>query len=93
MQLDRELDLPIFPIELTSAPRFDDTMTIIGYGQTDSPDAEGRQRRTGVPVLDIGVPIWARISQHSLRDLGLTVGMRAWCLVKAVSFDTDAGGH
>jgi molybdate transport system ATP-binding protein len=41
-------------------------------------------------LLDIGVPIWARISQHSLRDLGLSVGMRAWCLVKAVSFDTDS---
>ncbi len=54
--LDRELDLPIHPIELTAPPRFDDTMTIIGYGQTDSADAIGRQRRTGIDVLDIGVP-------------------------------------
>jgi hypothetical protein len=54
--LDRELDLPIHPIELSAPPRFDDTMTVIGYGQTDSPDSFGRQRRSGVPVLDIGVP-------------------------------------
>ncbi len=54
--LDRDLDLPIQPIELASVPRFDDTMTVVGYGKTDSPDAFGRQRRTGVPVLDIGVP-------------------------------------
>jgi molybdate transport system ATP-binding protein len=40
-------------------------------------------------LLDIGVPVWARISRHSLRDLGLAQGQRAWCLVKAVSFDTD----
>jgi molybdate transport system ATP-binding protein len=42
-------------------------------------------------LLDIGVPIWSRISRHSLKDLGLTPGQRAWCLVKAVSFDTDPG--
>ena len=42
-------------------------------------------------LLDIGVPIWARISRHSLKDLGLTPGQRAWCLVKAVSFDMDRG--
>ena len=33
--------------------------------------------------------VWARISRHSLKDLGLGTGQRAWCLVKAVSFDTD----
>jgi molybdate transport system ATP-binding protein len=42
-------------------------------------------------LVDIGVPVWARITRHSLQDLGLVVGMRAWCLVKAVSFDTDPG--
>ena len=42
-------------------------------------------------LLDIGVPVWARISRHSLQDLGLAPGQRAWCLVKAVSFDTDPG--
>jgi molybdate transport system ATP-binding protein len=42
-------------------------------------------------LLDIGVPIWARISRHSLKDLGLAQGQRAWCLVKAVSFDTEGG--
>ena len=42
-------------------------------------------------LVDIGVPVWARISRHSLKDLGLSVGQRAWCLVKAVSFDTDPG--
>jgi molybdate transport system ATP-binding protein len=42
-------------------------------------------------LVDIGVPIWSRISRHSLKDLGLSPGQRAWCLVKAVSFDTEAG--
>jgi len=42
-------------------------------------------------LLDIGVPVWARISRHSLKDLGLSIGQRAWCLVKAVSFDTEPG--
>jgi hypothetical protein len=54
--LDRQLDLPIHPIEIEKPPRFDDTMTVIGYGLTDSPDITGRQRRTGVKVLDVGVP-------------------------------------
>jgi molybdate transport system ATP-binding protein len=40
-------------------------------------------------LLDIGVPVWARISRHSLKDLGLGTGQRAWCRVKAVSFDTE----
>jgi molybdate transport system ATP-binding protein len=42
-------------------------------------------------LIDIGVPLWARISRHSLRDLGIATGVRIWCLVKAVSFDTDLG--
>ena len=40
-------------------------------------------------LVDIGVPVWARISRHSLKALGFATGQRAWCLVKAVSFDTD----
>jgi len=44
-------------------------------------------------LIDIGVPVWARISRHSLRDLRVAKGMRIWCLVKAVSFDTSPGGR
>ena len=54
-------------------------------------DTENPWAGQGAVLLDIGVPIWARISRHSLKDLGLNVGQRAWCLVKAVSFDTDGG--
>jgi molybdate transport system ATP-binding protein len=41
-------------------------------------------------LVDIGVPIWARITRHSLRDLNISAGRRVWCLVKAVSFDVGA---
>ncbi len=66
--LDRELDLPIHPIELSAPPRFDDTMTVIGYGQTDSPDRfrpAATQRRAGAryrrPAADVHVgPGWVQ---------------------------------
>jgi molybdate transport system ATP-binding protein len=41
-------------------------------------------------LVDIGVPIWARITRHSQQDLKIAVGRRVWCLVKAVSFGGGA---
>jgi molybdate transport system ATP-binding protein len=41
-------------------------------------------------LVDIGVPVWARITRHSQQSLQIIVGRRVWCLVKAVSFDIGA---
>jgi molybdate transport system ATP-binding protein len=67
--------------EISILNQFQGRITEISSG--DGPTAD--------VLLDIGVPVWARISRHSLKDLGLAQGQRAWCLVKAVSFDMDGG--
>lgn len=37
--------------------------------------------------LDIGVPLWARISRKSMHDLGLDVGSKVFALIKGTSVD------
>jgi molybdate transport system ATP-binding protein len=51
--------------------------------------------RTGPLVdvkLDIGVPLWARVTRRALHDLELTVGDTAYALVKAVAIDHGSVG-
>ncbi|MDP6618458.1 MAG: TOBE domain-containing protein, partial [Nitrospinota bacterium] len=42
--------------------------------------------------LDIGVPLWARITRHSATELGLAAGVRAFALIKAVAVDRESHG-
>jgi molybdate transport system ATP-binding protein len=37
--------------------------------------------------LDIGVPLWARITRRSASDLGVAPGRRVHALVKSVAID------
>ena len=50
---------------------------------------------TGAQVdvrLDIGVPLWARITRRSVDDLGITKGKRVHALIKAVAIDRQSLG-
>ena len=53
--------------------------------------ADPRGPRVDVGI-DIGVPIWARISRRALHDLGLGVGDTAYALIKAVAIDHGSVG-
>ncbi len=44
-------------------------------------------------LVDIGCPIWARISRHALDSLDITVGKQIYTLIKAVSFDRRSLGY
>lgn len=52
--LDRELDLPVSTIRMERPMKRGELMTVVGYGVTASDEAQGRQRRTDVRVLDVG---------------------------------------
>lgn len=50
---------------------------------------------TGAQVdvrLNIGVPLWARITRRSVDDLGITTGKRVHALIKAVAIDRQSLG-
>ncbi|MDA1132220.1 MAG: molybdenum ABC transporter ATP-binding protein [Proteobacteria bacterium] len=42
--------------------------------------------------LDIGVPLWARITRHSANELRLAPGVRVFAMVKAVAVDRESHG-
>ena len=44
-------------------------------------------------LVDIGCPIWARISRHALESLDIGVGKEIYTLIKAVSFDRRSLGY
>ena len=50
-------------------------------------------RESGGPMVDVGVdigaPIWARITARSAADLGLAPGGKVFALIKAVAIDRD----
>jgi molybdate transport system ATP-binding protein len=53
---------------------------------------EGRSRAMVDVKLDIGVPLWARVTRRALHDLGLGIGDRAYALIKAVAIDHGSIG-
>ena len=44
-------------------------------------------------LLDIGVPLWARLSAKSAQELKLAVGMRAYAMIKSVAIDGHSLGR
>ncbi len=44
-------------------------------------------------LLDIGVPLWARLSAKSAQELKLAVGMSAYAMVKSVAIDGHSLGR
>ena len=44
-------------------------------------------------LLDIGVPLWARLSAKSAQELKLAVGTRAYAMIKSVAIDGHSLGR
>ena len=44
-------------------------------------------------LVDIGCPIWARVSRHAVQSLGIEVGAEIYALIKAVAFDRRSLGY
>jgi molybdate transport system ATP-binding protein len=78
----RDVALALARPEQTSfANVFEGTVTEIG---TQVEDGTGAQ----VDIkLDIGVPLWSRITRRSMNDLGIAPGMRVFALIKGTSID------
>jgi len=53
-------------------------------------DDEGPQAHV---MLDVGVPLWARIMKRSVRELGLAEGKTVYALIKAVAVDRRSIGR
>jgi hypothetical protein len=52
--LDRNLDLPVASLRMVRPMAKGELMTVVGYGLTETQMSDGRRRRTGVPVTDVG---------------------------------------
>ncbi len=52
--LDRNLDVPVASLRLVRPMAKGELMTVVGFGLTESDVSNGRRRRTGVPVTDVG---------------------------------------
>ena len=44
-------------------------------------------------LVDIGCPIWARITQHARGRLGIEPGVQVYALIKAIAFDRHSLGY
>jgi molybdate transport system ATP-binding protein len=44
-------------------------------------------------LLDIGSPLWARITKYSVRELSLAPGVPVFALIKAVAVDRRSLGR
>ena len=58
---------------------------VVAIDEPDGPQAH--------VLLDIGVPLWARIMKISVRELGLAPGVTAYALIKAVAVDRRSIGR
>jgi molybdate transport system ATP-binding protein len=69
------------PVDISVLNIFEGTVTEIAPDQDDPTGAQLDVR------LDIGVPLWARITRRSAHDLGIAPGRRVHALVKSVAID------
>ena len=44
-------------------------------------------------LLDVGSPLWARVTRRSVEALGLVPGIEVHALIKAVAIDREATGY
>ncbi len=75
------------PADISVLNMFEGTVAEIG---ANPDDAEGPQLDVR---LDIGVPLWARITRRSAHDLGIAPGRRVYALVKSVAIDRQSVGY
>ena len=52
--LDRDLDAPITRVRLDYGVKPGDTVTIMGYGETETSGTSGRRMRSGVRITEVG---------------------------------------
>jgi len=71
------------PADISILNVFPGTITEVGAG--DGPYVDLK--------LDIGAPLWARVTLRSARDLKLEVGRQVFALVKAVAIDRHSLGQ
>ena len=74
------------PADISVLNIFAGDVTEIGEPLDDAPGGQVDVR------LDIGVPLWARITRRSADDLSLTPGSRVHALIKAVAIDRPSLG-
>ncbi len=75
------------PADISVLNMFEGTVAEIG---ADFDDAQGPQLDVR---LDIGVPLWARITRRSAHDLGIAPGRRVHALIKSVAIDRQSVGY
>jgi hypothetical protein len=52
--LDRDLPFPVASLRMARPMKRGELMTVVGYGWTENEIGEGRRRRQGVEVIDVG---------------------------------------
>lgn len=70
------------PTQISTLNRLQGTITEIRKGKGPHADI----------MIDIGQPLWARITQKSVNDLGLMPGLNIHALVKSVAIDRQSLG-
>lgn len=74
------------PTDISILNIFEGTVREIGPPLDDAPGAQ-------VDVqLDIGVPLWARVTRRSVSDLGIAPGRKVHALIKAIAIDRQSLG-
>lgn len=59
--------------------------TVVEVAASEGPQAE--------VLLDVGSPLWARVTRRSVEALGLVPGIEVHALIKAVAIDREATGY
>jgi molybdate transport system ATP-binding protein len=73
------------PVGLSTLNIFPGTIVEMDHGRTGGALVDVR--------LDIGVPLWARVTRRALHDLDLGIGDRVHALIKAVAIDHGSVGQ
>ena len=65
-------------------PRDISTLNVLAGKIVEIAQSEGPQADV---LIDVGRPLWARVTRKSTADLGLTAGKEVFALIKSVAFD------
>lgn len=71
------------------APKAISTLNILRGVVTEMGDGQGPQTNV---LVDVGAPLFARVTRRSVRELGLEPGKTVYALIKSVAVDRPAGG-
>ncbi|MCH8183375.1 MAG: molybdenum ABC transporter ATP-binding protein [Proteobacteria bacterium] len=71
------------------APKAISTLNILRGTVMEVGDGQGPQTNV---LVDVGAPLFARLTRRSVRELGLEPGRTVYALIKSVAVDWPAGG-